>query len=114
MKKDSLPKRLPVLEKVQAYYVSYWDGDGPSGKTVVIGYYLDRDAATVASHKSGYWGGNADVEEIELYTDGTSLYKVQSLGLPTDKHEKFHREMTEKITSKLTNAEIQFLKSNGL
>lgn len=115
MKKDQeLRDQLPPLIKIQGYHASYWDGDYGSGQTIHLGYFTDEIAANLAAHKKGYWGNNADVEEITLYTDGKRLYKVEDLGLPTNQEKDYHEKMKNTITSKLTSEELQFLKSTGL
>lgn len=114
MKDKNLREQLPPLTKIQGYHVSYWDGDYGSGKTVNIGYFTDRNTADLAAYKKGYWGGDADVAEVTLYTDGKHLYKVEDLGLPTDQEKDYNKNMKDLITSKLTPEEIHFLKSTGL
>lgn len=69
------------LIKTTVHCVSYiQSGIGPIKDTaIIVGYYASKEVALKKAKGRADWGVDAEVEEIEVFTDGKSLYTVSKL-----------------------------------
>jgi len=102
---------LLTLTPCKAYAMENPDDEWRSS---IKGYYHDFNEATNAAKGSGWWGANGTVKTVTLHTDGKQLYKVKPLGNYKDVADKKRADMKEKIKSKLSEEELDFLKKEEL
>jgi hypothetical protein len=76
----------------------------------IKGYYQDKNIAGIDSKKAGWFGSDGEVIEVTIYQDEHgNIYKVEELGMFKDKDREYKDEVLNKIKSKLTGAEREFL-----
>ena len=95
------------LKPIKAYEIFASNDD--RGRGSIIGYYKELKNANVDKIGCGYYGADGEVRDVTLYTDGSTLYKVKTLGFFTDEHQKYKEDTIKKIKEKLSKAEIDFL-----
>jgi len=97
-----------TLNKISAYELFASNDDRGFGS--VIGYYKSSTIAGIDKKGKGYYGSDGEVKPVELYTDGKSLYQLQLVADGfTDEQREYKKEVMEKLKSKLSKDEIDFL-----
>lgn len=96
------------LTKVVAYTIHSQDDERTSSNK---GVYKDSSIASAKAHKSGWYGTDGDVRQIDdiFQDENGELYNVKYIGQYTDVSEKIKEDTIASIKSKLTDAELKLL-----
>lgn len=96
-----------TLKKIDAYTVNSSDDEMRSSDK---GVYRNSSVAAVRAVKSGWYGSDGTVKNIEVWEDENGdLYTLKKLGKFTDEAEKYKENLMTSIKSKLTNEEMILL-----
>ncbi len=80
----------------------------------IIRYYSSYTLAMSDAKGAGWYGSDGEVLSIEAWTDGEKYFLLNNINVPYDIRMNIEKEMNEKICSKLTDSEIDFLIKNPL
>lgn len=95
------------LNKINAYTVHSSDDEYRSSNK---GVYRNYSVAAVRAPKSGWYGSNGTVENIEVWEDENGdLYTLKKIGKFTDEAEKYKEDLMSSIKAKLTTEELALI-----
>lgn len=96
-----------TIKKINAYTVHSSDDERTSSDK---GVYRSSSIAAVKARKSGWYGSDGTVKNIEVWEDENgNLYKVKAIGKFTDEAEKYRADLIASIKAKLTIEELALL-----
>jgi len=96
-----------TLKKINAYTINSADDDFRSSDK---GVYRNLSVATERAPKSGWYGSNGTVKNIEVWEDEDGeLYSLKPLGKFTDEAEQYKENLMASIKSKLTTEELTLI-----
>lgn len=101
------------LTRADAYEVTASDDERSASSR---GYFKEEKSAQLFAVGCGWYGSNGTVRSTKnLYEDAEgNLYTVKKAGKYVDLERERREKMAEKIASKLTREEIEYLKEEGV